>query len=231
MTCVLVLLFSCLTLAAVKVTTVPTTVKQNSYIFFKAYLTDVTRNSKNKTALSTDGTVIFKLNGNTIKDETGSQVHVEVVNDVATYKYYIKPGTASVDKNGTLRNYSVEAVYDNPSYYPYARNSTVFNVEKSDVNINFVKTTVKSNKLSVKATFTDYKGNYLVGTNQICIKINGRTYQENNKTKIFEISGGKIDLTGIKLASGTKVKSVTIVTGERQPYHAARETTTDITVS
>ena len=217
--------------AILSVTTVPTTAKQDANIVFRATLTDVTKNATNKTSINTDGTVIFKVNDNTIKDESGSQIHIDVVNNVASYVYYIEPGTAGVDKNGTIRNYSVEAVYDNPSFYPDTRNSTVYNVERSVVNINFEKTTVKNNQLSVKATFTDYKGNNLVGTNLICIKINGRTYQENGKTKYFNVTNGNIDLRGIKIASGTHVKSVMVVTGDRQAYLSARESTTDITTS
>nr|WQH65246.1 Ig-like domain repeat protein [Methanosphaera sp. ISO3-F5] len=217
--------------ATLTVTTVPTLGKQDNNIIFKAYLKDVTHNAKNKTSLSTDGTVIFKVNGNTIKDESGSQIHVDVINNVATYTYYVEPGTASVYKNGSIRHYSLEAVYDNPSFYPDTRNKTVFHVDKSDVTINFVKTTVKGTKLSVKATMTDYKGNNLVGNSTIAIKINGRTYQENGKAKYFNIVNGKVNLSGLKLSPGEKVHSVMIVTGERQSYHAARETTTDITTS
>ncbi|MBR0473065.1 MAG: Ig-like domain repeat protein, partial [Methanosphaera sp.] len=217
--------------ATLTVTTVPTLGKQDNNIIFKAHLKDVTHNAKNKTSLSTGGTVIFKVNGNTIKDESGSQIHVDVINNVATYTYYVEPGTASVYKNGSIRHYSLEAVYDNPSFYPDTRNKTVFHVDKSDVTINFVKTTVKGTKLSVKATMTDYKGNNLVGNSTIAIKINGRTYQEKGKTKYFNIVNGKVNLSGLKLSPGEKVHSVMIVTGERQSYHAARETTTDITTS
>ena len=46
--------------------------------------------------------------------------------------------------------------------------------------------------------------------------------------KYFNITGGKVDLTGIKLANNTKVKEVMLVTGANQGYLEARATTKDI---
>ena len=105
----------------------------------------------------------------------------------------------------------------------------MYQVERSSVNITFISTTVKGNELSVKATFTDRDGFNVVGNNKVCIKINGVTYKENNEAKYFIVTDGKVDLSGIKLSPGTKVKSLTLVTGEREAYLEARKTTTDIT--
>ena len=85
--------------------------------------------------------------------------------------------------------------------------------------------------LSVKGTFTDYENDLLVGNNKICVKINGITYKENNETKYFTVRNGIVDLSGIKIDSGTKVKSVTLVTGDTSAYLSARETTKDISTS
>ena len=84
--------------------------------------------------------------------------------------------------------------------------------------------------LSINATFTDFEDNYVVGSNKVCVKINGKTYQEDGKAKYFRVKDGKVDLTGIKLASGTKVQSVMLVTGDSEAYQGARATTTDIVV-
>lgn len=204
--------------------------KQNSTIVFTATLKDVTKNAKNTTCITTNGDVIFKINGKTIKDAKGKVLRINATSTVINYAYYVPTGMGGVTANGT-RNYSVEAVYNNSIYYPDARGSSAFNVERSIVNINFIKTTVKGNVLSIKANFTDYENKYLVGENKVCIKINGKTYQENGKSKYFTVKNGRVNLSGIKLASGTKVKSVMLVTGAREAYFGVRATTTDITTS
>ena len=116
-------------------------------------------------------------------------------------------------------------------FYPDTRNTTVFHVQRSIVNINYEDVTVKNNVLSIKATFTDYENNLLVGDNKICVKINGITYKENNQAKYFTVHNGIVDLTGLKIDDGTKVQSVTLVTGDRSAYLSARETTKDISTS
>ena len=216
--------------AQVTVSVTPNPAKQNTDIVFTATLDDITRNATNATCLTTDGRVLFKLNGVSLKDAEGNANWVPATHSVVNYVYHVPTGTGGVDENG-LKNYTVEAVYDNPAFYPDTKNTSVYHVDRSIVNINFIKTSVTNDVLSVKATFTDYENNYLVGNNKICVKINGKTYQENGKTKYFTVSNGKVDLTGIKLGSGTKVKSVMLVTGDRQAYLSARATTTDITTN
>ncbi len=212
--------------AQVTVNVTPKMAKQNSDIVFTATLRDVTKNATNKTCLTIGGDVIFKINGVTIK-ENGKVKRINATSTVINYAYHVPSGMGGYDENGQ-RNYTVEAVYNNSMYYPDTRGSNIFNVQRSIVNINFLKTTLKGNVLSVKATFTDYENKYLVGQNKVCVKINGVTYKENGKAKYFTVSDGKVDLTGIKVASGTKVKSVMLVTGAREGYLGARETTTSI---
>ena len=212
--------------AQVTVNVTPKMAKQNSDIVFTATLRDVTKNATNKTCLTIGGDVIFKINGVTIK-ENGKVKRLNATSTVINYAYHVPSGMGGYDENGQ-RNYTVEAVYNNSMYYPDTRGSNIFNVQRSIVNINFLKTTLKGNVLSVKATFTDYENKYLVGKNKVCVKINGVTYKENGKAKYFTVSDGKVDLTGIKVASGTKVKSVMLVTGAREGYLGARETTTSI---
>ncbi|RAP51324.1 MAG: hypothetical protein BZ138_05490, partial [Methanosphaera sp. rholeuAM270] len=216
--------------ASIKVTVTPKRAKQNSEIVFTATLTDVTPNGKNTTCLTTGGDVVFKVNGVSIKDNKGKVKRVNVNSSTVNLAYYIPSGMGGMDANG-VKNYTVEAVYNNSMFYPDTKNSTIFNVQQSIVNINFIKTSVKNNVLSVKATFTDYENKLLIGNNKVCVKINGKTYQENNKIKYFTVTNGKVDLTGIQLAKGTTVKSVTLVTGEREGYLGARETTQNITKS
>ena len=174
--------------------------------------------------------MLFKINGVSINGSDGEHLWVNVTDSVAEYTYHVPAGMAGKDENGD-KNYTVEAVYKNRIFELGVRNTTNFNVERSPVTITYTSTTVKNNVLSIKASMKDYKDNYLVGTNKICIKINGKTYQENGETKYFYVENGKVDLTGIKVASGTKVSSVTIVTGDRQAYLSARVTTNNIKVT
>ena len=217
--------------AQVSVDVTPSVAKQNTDIVFTAKLTDITENATNATCITTNASVLFKINGVSMKDENGNPNWVPATSTVVNYVYHVPAGMAGVYVDGSTRNYTVEAVYNNTLFYRDVRNTTDFNVERSIVNVNFESTTVKNNVLSVKAKFTDYEGNNLVGTNKICIKINGITYKEDGQTKYFYVDDGDIDISGIKLDEGTVVKSVTIVTGDRCAYLSARTTTTDISTS
>ncbi|RAP51228.1 MAG: hypothetical protein BZ138_05685, partial [Methanosphaera sp. rholeuAM270] len=214
--------------ASIKVTITPKRAKQNSEIVFTATLKDITPKAKNATCITTGGDVIFKVNGVTVKDNKGQTIRVKVNSTTVNLAYHVPSGMGGMDAKG-IKNYTVEAVYNNSMFYPDTRNTSSFYVQQSIVVVNFIKTSVKNNVLSVRATFTDYENKNVIGDNKVCVKINGKTYQENNKTKYFTVTNGKVDLSGIKLAKGTVVSSVTLVTGEREGYLGARATTTNIT--
>ena len=216
--------------AQVTVSITPNNTRQNNDIVFTATLRDVTPNSTNATAITTNASLIFKLNGITIKNSSDEPDRITVNSTVVNYVYHVPSGMKGADQNNNIRNYTIEALYDNPVFESDARNTSVFNIKRSKININFINTTVKDDVLSINATFTDFEDNYVVGSNKVCVKINGKTYQEDGKAKYFRVKDGKVDLTGIKLASGTKVQSVMLVTGDSEAYQGARATTTDIVV-
>ncbi|RAP53298.1 MAG: hypothetical protein BZ138_01380, partial [Methanosphaera sp. rholeuAM270] len=217
--------------AQLTVSVTPRKVKQNTDIVFTITLKDITKNAKNVTSIYTNASIILKVNGVTIKDKAGNNKYIPVKSTVVNYVYHVDSGTGAVDKNGNIRNYTVEAVYINSGFYPDTRNKSYYNVEKSIVNINFKRVTVKNNVLSVKANLTDYENKLLVGNSKVCLKINGKTYKQNGKVYYVPVKNGNVDLRNIKIASGMTVKSVTLVSGQRQPYYGARETTTDILTS
>ena len=130
-------------------------------------------------------------------------------------------------EDGHIRDYVVSAVYVNPDFYPDSRDSDIYNVQRSATSIKITSATVKSGKLSIKANILDEYKNNVVGTNKVTIKINGKTYKENGKTKIYSVKNGVINLFGLDL-EGNKVKSLTIVTGERQSYYESTVTTTNV---
>ena len=217
--------------AKLTVTTSPKTQKQYNTIKFIAKLADTTPNTKNTTAMSTGTKVIFKVNGKTIKDNKGKNIQVKVVNNTATYKYKVPAGMGGVSKDGKVRDYNVEAVLVSDNYYPDTRDTATFNVERSPVTINIAKVSLNSkNVLNVQATIKDYKAKNVIGTNQVNIKINGKTYVNPNtgKTQNFQVTGGKISLKNIQLKDDITVKKVMIVTGARQAYLGARNETTKI---
>ncbi|MGN1321301.1 MAG: hypothetical protein ACI4VJ_01815 [Methanosphaera sp.] len=207
--------------------------KQNTKISFIATVKDTTINGTNKTVID-NGYMIFKINGITIKDTNGNPIKVAVHNGVAVYNYTVPRGTSSVNDKNILRNYTVTAVYCN---YNYNNNSiinyTKFTVEKSKINITFNEVTLnsKQHKLSIKANIKDLNDKLNVqGVNKICIKINGKTLKDSkNRTIYFTVTNGVINLSNITVPN-TKIKSVMIVTGDRQAYTSARNQTTRITI-
>ena len=131
--------------ANINVTTNINPVKQNQDIIYQATVTDVTKNHKNTTIINQDGFVFFKLNGKTIRDSTNNTLLVKVVNGKANYTYHVPGGTGGV-KNNAQTNYTVIAVYTNDNYYPdNSRNTTVYNVERSPITIDFT-TSVNNGK-------------------------------------------------------------------------------------
>ena len=145
--------------ATVKVTTTPTTVKQNTDIVFKATVTDVTKNHKNTTSVNQKGYVLFKLNGNTIKATNGNTLYVPVINSQATYTYHVPSGTGGITNDKNVRNYTVTAIYTNENFYPdNCKNTTTYNVLRSHVNVTITRAVVQDGLLSVKGTLKDDQG-------------------------------------------------------------------------
>ncbi|WP_323736623.1 hypothetical protein PXD04_01245 [Methanosphaera sp. ISO3-F5] len=217
--------------ATITVTASPKSQKQYQTITFTAKLTDKTPNTKNTTAMSTNTKVLFKINGKTIKDKNGNNLLVKVTNNTATYKYTVPAGMGGVTKEGATRNYDVEAVLVSDTYYPDTRGTTTFNVQRSPVTISLSQVKVnKNNQISIQTSIKDYKGNNVVGTSTIAVKINGKTYTNpsTNKTQQFTATDGKVNLNNIQVSKDIKIKKVMIVTGDRQAYLGARNETSNI---
>ena len=216
--------------AQLTVTTTPSKAKQYETLTFTIKAKDITKNGKNTTMISDNTKVMLKVNGVTLKDNSGKTLYVTLdKNAQATYKYTIPAGTGGITANKAARNYKVDAIFVGDNYYPGARNTTSFQVERSPttVTITQVKAT-SSNVLSVKATLKDYKGNNLIGTNKVTIKINGKSYTRNGKAVYWSVKNGNVDLTGIQVDPKTTIKRVLLVTGERQAYLEGRAETTTI---
>ncbi|RAP51146.1 MAG: hypothetical protein BZ136_00100, partial [Methanosphaera sp. rholeuAM74] len=73
-------------------------------------------------ALVTSGKVAFKLNGNTLEDDSGNLIFVDVVNGIATLDYII-------NSDFTSDSYELTAVFENMLYYR-ASDSAEFTIEE-----------------------------------------------------------------------------------------------------
>ena len=136
---------------------------------------------------------------------------------------------AGTNQQKQERNYTITAVFDGDNYYPGTKNTTNFQVEQSPTTIDIQNITVnKNNQLNIKATLKDYKGQNLIGTNKILIKINGRSYPVDQKAQYWMIQNGEINLKNIQVNPNITIKRVMIVTGERQAYLGAKNETSKI---
>ncbi|WP_323737563.1 Ig-like domain repeat protein (plasmid) [Methanosphaera sp. ISO3-F5] len=217
--------------AKLTLTTTPKTQQQYNKITFTAKLADTTPNTNNTTAMSTNTKVIFKVNGKTIKDKTGKNLQVKVVNNTATYKYTVPAGMGGINKDGSIRDYKVEAVLISDIYYPDTKDDATFNVERKPVKINITRTSINSkNVLNVQATIKDFKCNKIIGSNNVALKINGKSYinPATGKVKYWSVKNGVVNLKGIQVNTSITVKKVMLVTGDRQAYLGGRTETTKI---
>ena len=214
------------------VTSNPTFGRQYQTLTFTANVKDITPNAVNETIINQDAYVIFKVNNNTLKDKNGKIIYTKVVNNSASMNYIIPKAMAGV-YSVTYRNrtYDVSAVYTNNNFYPVNnKNHTEFGVERSLIKINFKENIIKGNYLSIKANITDYKGNFVNGTNKICVKLNDVTYTMNNQSIYYNVYNGQIELNGIYIKEPKKIKNITIVTGDRQAYLNGRVSTNKISI-
>ncbi|RAP52540.1 MAG: hypothetical protein BZ137_08525 [Methanosphaera sp. rholeuAM130] len=122
-----------------------------------------------------EGKVIFKINGQTIKDDSGNVIKAKVTNGKATYRYNIP----YIWKN----NFTYTAKYIPTEYY---RDSSS---KESAIITNLIKTSISidsksSNKITV-TTNVNYTNNNVKTTGGMLIyKINGVTLKDNNNNII-----------------------------------------------
>ena len=217
--------------SSITITTSPSTQKQYETIKFIAKVTDITKNTKSSVPENNaESYVFFKLNGVTLKDSNGKQIQAKVNNGIATYDYVVPAGMAAISNDKTIRYYNVTAAYVNPNYYPDTKNTTSFNVLKSNITISNtnIVANMTSHELKIVGDIKDYKDNYVIGINKLNVKINGVTVSINNKTTV-DVTNGKISLTISIPSNINNVKSVTLVTGARTAYEGYKTTISEIT--
>ena len=161
--------------------------------------------------LVTDGFVIFKLNGCTLKDENGNAIRVRVINGVATMDYVLPEGLKAKD-------HILTAVLSSNMYNRAEMNTTITltkPVPKIMVETPVVK---RTNNTTIIIKLTDDNGNIINSDQKICVKFNGKTmthtYANNGTITI------NMDLTNFK----NKQYNLMIVAGENKLYNTSRST-------
>ncbi|RAP43728.1 hypothetical protein [uncultured Methanosphaera sp.] len=184
---------------------VPTNPQTNTNITLVATATDA------KTSVPLNGTVVFKFNGVTLKDNNGNPIKIKMTNGVATLNYTLS-GFGG-------KTYRVTAVYGNDSYnrIEYTTNMTI-----QKVNVSFIQkeiTAYAGQNILLNETILDQNGNQLKGTTKAAVKVNGKTIAHMN------IVNGLL-LTNITLPSGLRAgdNNFTIVLGDNNRYYSMTTT-------
>ena len=215
--------------AALTASVSPTSQNQYKYVMFTAKVTDITNAKKIHVADNGAGYVLFKINGKTVKNSKGKDIKVKLVNGTALLKYQIPKATAGVNSDKTVKKYTVTAVYYHPNYQSVS-NTIAYTVKRLKPTFVMSKTQfVNSSKtLVLNGNIQDYKKNNVVGSTELNVKINGKLVKNANKTVVYTIKNGKINLK-IKVPSDVKtVSNVTLIIGDTEAYLKASSVITNV---
>jgi len=182
--------------------TIPTEVKFTQIVTFRAVLTD--------SLINNSGIVIFKINGNTIKDDDGHIVYVNVVNNEALYDY-------TIPFNLSLKSYTITAVYSNP-HYQRAENTTNITINRLNTYIKIFTKHTNNDTIHIEAELYDEYDNPLIGNINYVIKLNGVTFMSNSTTN------SEIDVI-LGYSFKERIYSLSLVIGTNNKYNGSRNTT------
>ncbi|MDO5826183.1 MAG: right-handed parallel beta-helix repeat-containing protein [Methanosphaera sp.] len=114
------------------------------------------------------GQVLFKLNGQTMKDKNGQTILVNIKNGYATASYVFDNGLSS-------KNCTITAVYSNSIYNRAEGTTNIFiNKSRPEIIMNNIKT--KTNTTKITGKIVEINGKAIRGTTQVAIKVNGQTF-------------------------------------------------------
>ena len=212
------------------------TIKQGQTLTITARVYDTTGGKRSTSLIPyEDEFVYFKVNGITLKDSKGNMQKVKVVNGTATIKYTIPLGLSGVTDGKTfnVKNHTILAGYYNKNYQAEVRNTSTFQVERSNITITIANATVnnKTHKLSLTATIKDYLGNIVAGPNKCVIKINGISLKNGTQAMYYYSTKGILNIKDINIPAYNNYKTIEIVTQDRLAYKSQRNTTTVIKVT
>ena len=211
--------------AKIELEVTPNHVNQYENITILVKVRDNTSKEVDNKLINNNSYVMIKINNKTLLDSNGKvKMFFLDENNTLNISYYIAPGTGGINNNKLQRNYMVTVIFVSDNYYPDSRNTTNYSVERLDTYIDITKIEIRKQYMNLTANIKDSKMNYVIGTNKILIKINGKSYVNSSTQKAvyYEVQDGIVNLTNIKLPQNTTVKRVLIVSGERQAYYENR---------
>ncbi|RAP43453.1 MAG: hypothetical protein BZ136_09660, partial [Methanosphaera sp. rholeuAM74] len=156
------------------------------------------------------GSVIFKLNGETIKDAAGKTVTAKVVNGVGMVNYTIPEGISA-------KNLTLTSVYSASGYNRVEGNGSLF-IEKSNVYIVSEPVKTKTNTTKFSARILNLNNLPIKGNTMVSIKVNGVTVGSTTAVN------GVINTT-IKTPFKAGTYDLQIIAGQNNRYNAAKATT------
>ncbi|RAP44441.1 MAG: hypothetical protein BZ136_08800 [Methanosphaera sp. rholeuAM74] len=221
--------------ASIVVTSNVKSIKQGQVLTITARVYDTTIGKRSTTLVPyEDEFVYFKVNGITIKDSKGNMQKVKLVNGVATINYTIPLGLSGVTDGKTfnVKNHTILAGYYNKNYQAEVRNTSTFQVERSNITITISNVTVnnRTHKLSLTATIKDYLGNKVLGPNKCVVKVNGATLKNGTKPIYYFANNGVLSIKDVTIPAYNNYKTIEIVTQDRLSYKSQRNTTNVIKV-
>lgn len=133
----------------------------------------------------TNGKVVFKVNGKTIKDENGKIIYANVVDGIATVTYDFP---SNLLKNTTY----ITATYSASSKYISSKsNDTYITVTDSQIILTAPTVTAQINE-NIEITVNVTKNNQPVNSGKVVAKINGKTLKDSNGKVIYaKVTNGK----------------------------------------
>lgn len=180
-----------------------TTITFEQFTLIPGQKTNITAAVTDETGQAvTNGKVVFKINGKTVKDENGKVIYIKVTDGKATLEYTLPAEWA--DKNLTI-----EATYSGSSNYESSRSQKeTINITKEVPAMEIISdsqiTIGQTSNITVKVTL----GQTPINTGKVVLKINGKTLKdENGKVIYLKVQDGQVTfdvtLTSYKPANYT----------------------------
>ena len=167
----------------------------NETVNITAHITDENGNNVNA------GKVVFKINGKTIKDESGKVIYVKVVNGTATIEYNIPESYAG-------KNITITVAYSGSSQYDSQRNTSDTTIQQKPLEpITFTNNTYESRiNQTIQITVNVQDTN----NGKVVFKINGKTIKdESGKVIYLTVSNNQATLN-YTIPTSYKTKTYTL---------------------
>ncbi len=171
------------------------------------------------------GKVVFKVNGKTLKDDSGKVIYAKVVNGIATIENYIVP------QSWNKAVITIEAVYSGSTQQNALRS------QKQDMTITPLEPTIITedvtakiaDTITLKATVND-NGNQL-GSSKVIFKINGKSIKDTSGKVIYVQLTDNIASIEYTIPSTYKAKSYTLTAVLITPEYNRLEDTKTLTIT